>query len=246
MNLRILGYSGGYPAAGIPTSGYLLTFGGKNVLIDCGSGVLAELLRFLPVECLDMIILTHLHSDHISDMQVLRYAMDMKSKHGQTVLPIPVYMPRSPVASFDLLANQPDLPASVIDPTVRLHFADAIISFHPTAHSAECYGIRIEHNGAVFSYSSDSTYDPSLFGFLQDSDLAVLDCGGLSTDRENDKKHMNPTECFGLYHEFSMKRVVLSHLIPYHSVSDTLSEASAMGTWPYEPAETGRIYIIES
>jgi len=246
MNLRILGYAGGYPGAGIPTSGYLLSFSGKNILIDCGSGVLAEIQRYIPIECIDMIILTHLHSDHVSDMQVLRYALDMNAKHGRNIRPIPVYSPQTPRSAFDILPKEAYLPLTVIDNSMTLRFADTVISFHPTAHSAECYGIRVENNGAIFSYSSDSVYNESLFDFMKYADLAVLDCGGLLKDGDNEKKHMNPADCFELYKKFGVKRVVLSHLIPYHSVSDTMSEASAMGPWTWELAETDRIYIIES
>jgi ribonuclease BN (tRNA processing enzyme) len=245
MNLRILGCSGGYPGAGAPTSGYLLTIGQNRILIDCGSGVLAELLKFLPIESLDMIILTHLHDDHISDLPVLRYALDMNIKRGQPIKPITVYSPKTPVEAFERLSNNPLLPVSVIDPTVTILLADTLITFHPTFHSAECYGIRVEYNGEVFSYSSDSAYDPLLFGFLRGSDLSILDCGGLDSDGEQDKKHMSPENCFRLYTEFHMKRVVLSHLIPYHSVSDTIYEASAFGRWPYEIAKTGKIFNLK-
>ncbi len=246
MNLRILGYSGGYPGAGVPTSGYLLTIGRKNILIDCGSGVLAELHKFLSVECLDMIILTHLHHDHISDLSVLRYALEMKSKHGQQILPIPVYAPNTPADTFERMSDDLFLPVSVIDPSVIIRIADAVISFHPTSHSVECYGLRVEYNNTVFSYSSDSAYDPMLFEYLSESDLSILDCGGLEGDGDLDQKHMTPANCFSLYTDFRLKRVVLSHLIPYHSVSDTISEASALGPWPFEIAEMGKIYIIES
>ena len=184
MNLRILGYSGGYPGAGVPTSGYLLTIGRKNILIDCGSGVLAELQKFLSVECLDMIILTHLHHDHISDLSVLRYALEMKSKHGQQILPIPVYAPNTPEDTFERMSDDPFLPVSVIDPSVIIRIADAVISFHPTSHSVECYGLRVEYNNTVYSYSSDSAYDPMLFEYLSESDLSILDCGGLEGDGE--------------------------------------------------------------
>lgn len=245
MNVRILGYSGGYPGPGIPTSGYLLSFNRKNILIDCGSGVLSELVKFVPAECLDMIIITHFHHDHFSDMQVLRYALSMKSNHGQEISPVPVYVPKSPSDLHDCISNDPFFDVTSIDETVRIRFSDADISFHPTAHSVECYGVRVEHGGTVFSYSSDSTFDRSLFGFLKNSDLSILDCGGLESDGEKDKKHMTPTDCFRLYNDFNMKRVVLSHLIPYHIVSDIVAEAESLGEWPFELAEMGKAYIID-
>ncbi|MBN1891711.1 MAG: MBL fold metallo-hydrolase [Clostridiales bacterium] len=245
MNVRILGYSGGYPGPGIPTSGYLLSFNRKNILIDCGSGVLSELEKIIPAECLDMIIITHFHHDHFSDMKVLRYALAMKSKHGQEISPIPVYVPKSPSEFYDDISSDPFFAVSNIDETVWIHFSDADISFHPTVHSVECYGVRVERKGVVFSYSSDSTLERSLFGFLKDSDLSILDCGGLEADEDKDKKHMTPTDCFRLYNDFNMKRVVLSHLIPYHRVSDIMAEADSLGEWPFELAEMGKTYIID-
>lgn len=244
MNIRILGYSGGYPGAGVPTSGYLISFERKNILVDCGSGVLAELQKTTPIECLDAIILSHMHQDHISDFSVLRYALDMKSKRGDPINPIPIFAPQSPRGIFDEIAGDTNISVSVIDSSSYLHIAGATITFHPTSHSVECYGIRVEHSGSVFSYSSDSSYDPSLFGFLSDSNLSILDCGGLSADVEKDKKHMTPADCFSLHNEFGIKRVVLSHLIPYHSVSETISEAEACGPWPFEIAEMGKVYIV--
>ena len=37
MELRILGYYGGYPDNGVGTSGYLLTSNGYNLVMDLGS-----------------------------------------------------------------------------------------------------------------------------------------------------------------------------------------------------------------
>jgi ribonuclease BN (tRNA processing enzyme) len=82
MKLTVLGNNGPFPSAGGACSGYLITEGDKNILIDCGNGVLANLQRFIPIEELDAIILTHLHSDHMSDMMILRYALQIKMNRG--------------------------------------------------------------------------------------------------------------------------------------------------------------------
>ena len=50
MKLTVLGASGGFPSAGGATSGYLLELDGRYILIDCGSGVLANLFRFIRLE----------------------------------------------------------------------------------------------------------------------------------------------------------------------------------------------------
>jgi len=56
--------------------------------------------------------------------------------------------------------------------------------------------------------------------------------------------HMTPSECFRLYQECGVKKVVLSHLVPYYSISDVVEEAEMFGPWPYETASINQIYDI--
>ena len=109
MKLTILGASGGFPAAGGATSGYLLEYGGRHVLIDCGSGVLANLFRFIRLDQLDAIFITHLHYDHISDMQVMKYAINLTRAYGTDLGAIPVMAPATPEAIATSLQSDGNL-----------------------------------------------------------------------------------------------------------------------------------------
>ena len=73
MKLTVLGKYGPYPKAGGATTSYLLECGVKKLLIDAGSGSLSRVQEYCALDELDGIILTHLHSDHCSDMFILRY-----------------------------------------------------------------------------------------------------------------------------------------------------------------------------
>ena len=64
MELTVLGCGGPYPGENAPCSGYLLESGGRYLLMDCGSGVAAALLKTISLDQLDGIVLTHLHWDH--------------------------------------------------------------------------------------------------------------------------------------------------------------------------------------
>ena len=63
MILKILGCNGPYPAPGAACSGYLLTSdsGNTRILIDCGPGVLAQLMAEGGPDSLDAVLLSHLH-----------------------------------------------------------------------------------------------------------------------------------------------------------------------------------------
>jgi len=244
MKITILGCSGGYPAPGGATTGYLVQLSGKNILIDCGSGVLSNLFRYVTLDKIDAIILTHLHADHMSDIFVLKYALQMNKQNGMDIHPIPVFAPTSPDATFSQLQNDANLIAGHINSSTELPLFGASATFFRTVHPVECYGVRIEHEGHVFAFSGDAIYGPELIPLFLDADLAIMDCGALEKARKQVMLHMTPTECFRLYQECRIKKVVLSHLIPYYGISEIQDEADACGKWPYTAAAVDQTYDI--
>ena len=78
MRIIVLGCFGPYPPAGGTCSGYLLEKDGSFVLLDCGNGVLSKLQHFIKLKDLSAVILSHLHSDHVSDISILGYAWQME------------------------------------------------------------------------------------------------------------------------------------------------------------------------
>ena len=92
MKLTILGCNGPYPGAGGACSGYLLSEDDTHVLIDCGAGVIANLVRHIPWEALDAVVLSHLHYDHMSDLLPMQYALQFHPRET----PLPVYAPATP------------------------------------------------------------------------------------------------------------------------------------------------------
>ena len=99
MRLTVLGCYGPYPAAGQNCSGYLLQDGTTSVLLDCGNGVLSQLRYHLEPWQLNAVILSHLHSDHMSDVMIMRYAMLVHHK-GQPGDPLKVFAPEQPAEDY--------------------------------------------------------------------------------------------------------------------------------------------------
>jgi ribonuclease BN (tRNA processing enzyme) len=56
------------------SSAYLLRYGGKSVLVDCGPGTALALARLGLLDQLDAIAITHQHADHLADLIGLAYA----------------------------------------------------------------------------------------------------------------------------------------------------------------------------
>src|SRR5690625_1479870 len=74
MKVTIIGFWGGYPAAGGATSAYLVEEKDFKLLVDAGSGSLSKLQSYINISDLDAVIVSHYHQDHVADIGVLQYA----------------------------------------------------------------------------------------------------------------------------------------------------------------------------
>jgi len=225
MKLTVLGASGGFPAPGGATSGYLLSYDDRNILIDCGSGVLGNLFRFIRLDQLDAIILTHLHYDHISDMQVLKYAIDLSRKFGVERPAIPVIAPASPENIVASLQSDGDLVIGQINPGSTLNLYGASVRFYAMEHPVETYGLSVEKDGRKLALTADSVPCPNLKALIQDADLALMDAGSIERLRKPRMMHMTAAECANLANDCQVKTLLLTHLLPLIEPGEVLAEA---------------------
>jgi len=228
MKLTVLGASGGFPAAGGATSGYLLELNSRHILIDCGSGVLANLFRQIRLEQLDAIILTHLHHDHISDMQVLKYAISLSRLHGIDIPAIPVLAPGTPENIAASLQSDGSLIIGQISAQSEQQMFGAQLRFFAMDHPVEAYGLSIEFEGRKFAYTADSIPCTSMQPLLQDADLALMDAGTLERLRRPKMMHMTAAECATLANACLVRRLLLTHLLPLLDPAEVLAEAQAI------------------
>ena len=106
--LKIIGCRAGSPMKWNPASGYLLKTTQGTILIDCGSGVLAN-LDDEDFDNLIGVVITHIHADHCLDLMALAYRKVFPSLSKR----IPLYGPPSVagmIASYDALFGIRTLP----------------------------------------------------------------------------------------------------------------------------------------
>ena len=97
MKLHVLGSSGGYPDANGGCPGYLIETWRKRILLDCGPGVLTPIQKICSLKDLDLIWISHLHTDHILDLFPLALGLINLTEYPNddgTLEQIPVYVPR--------------------------------------------------------------------------------------------------------------------------------------------------------
>ncbi len=174
----------------------LVEAGGRRLLVDCGRGVSMRLAAAgIPGPgFLDLVLLTHLHSDHVTDFNdlvTMRWAMSMAPS------PLPVVGPPGTAAFADRtldmlredigyrLAHHEDLswdPACAVVEVLDDELHDELLAANgigvlaaPTDHRpvAPTVGYRITHEGRSVVCAGDTVPCPALDRLVDGADVYV-------------------------------------------------------------------------
>lgn len=245
--LVLLGTKGG-PAVrtgGAMPSASFLELGGRKAVIDCGIGVtraLAEAGESL--KDLDLVFVTHLHSDHVLELGPLIHTAWTTGMTG----PVTVYGPpgiedywRHFLASmaFDNAIRVEDEGRRPLADLVSVRtygegevMADggfrvcALRVDHPPV--TDCFALRFEACGKAIVFSADTAYFPPLIPFARGADLLVheallpegverlIDRTGLG-DRLREHlyaSHTKAADAGCMARAAEVRQLVLHHLVP--------------------------------
>ena len=218
MKLTILGNYGPYPAPNGACSGYLLESSAARVLIECGTGTLAQLQRYTALARLDAVILSHLHYDHMSDLLPMQYALQFNPRE-----PLMLLAPDSPENVRALL----DVPCYALSAMQAIQLGDMRFSFHLVKHPWESWALRAECGGRVFVYTGDTNEAAGLADFARNADLLLADAGLSEADWHANAPHLSALRCGQLAAEAGAKRLLLTHLNPKYAPEALAAEARA-------------------
>src|SRR5690625_1626277 len=200
MQLTIIGASGSFPAPRSPASCYLVSANGVDehgqpktwrIILDMGNGALGTLQRYLALEDIDAIMLSHLHPDHFMDLCGLHIVVRW-NPNGWDVGRIPVYGPADTADRIAIAYGldpdpgmHPDF--DFIDWQVRqpVEIGPLKITPYPVRHPIdEAYALRVEatettpdgeQTTSVLTYSGDTDTAPGLVEAAQGADLFLCE-----------------------------------------------------------------------
>lgn len=245
MKLTVLGNCGPYPKAGGACSGFLIDSGSTKVVLDFGNGVLSRLQEYIDIEEISAIILSHLHSDHMGDIMILKYAADILLMKGKMQKPIKIYAPAEPVEEFNRLRYKQALEVIEIDPAQKLEIGDLTISFREMVHSYKNYAICIEKNSKKFVYSGDTSVNEGLVEFAKDADLFICEAGLLDRDDKSIRvMHLTAKEAAQIAEDAGVKRLLLTHFLPDVKPEKYINEATQVYNGIMEIAGDNKTYFI--
>lgn len=229
-----IGVNGLYATENSPSSCYLLNAGGKNILLDVGSGAFARLQTFIKPEDLDAIIISHFHFDHFSDIGVFGYYMQSKKER------IKLFAPNSE-EHIKMFSLDKRFDTETVFPYKQVVSGDIVIKFIPCRHPIETYALKVEYGGRTFCYTAD-TNDCAAVDEMFSSDLVLCDSAFTVETWAEGKPHLSAKLCA----EYAKKhgaKTLLTHLDPSRDRGDYLKEASLI-TDLCSLAEVGKEYEV--
>ena len=193
MKITLLGTGSPLPSATCAGPSTLVQAGGQNIVVDAGRGVIMRLVGAMcPPPFISAIILTHLHSDHICDLNDIITTRWISSP---AATPLPIYGPKGTQKMVDgLLAmlsqdetyrleHHDDLRAAggmkvdvrEVEAGESFTIGDVTVSVHATDHRpvAPTIGFRIEHDGVVGALAGDTIPCDGLYEMCKDADIYV-------------------------------------------------------------------------
>ena len=245
--LVLLGTKGGpaiRPGGPSPTSS-LLEMAGRKIVVDCGLGVARGLVETgMKLSELDLIFITHLHSDHVLELgPLIHTAWTAGLDH-----PVRVYGPAGTAEvwlhfcaslAYDIETRiddegRPDIRELV---TVLEYGEGTVLSDHQLRVSAlrvdhppvtDCFALKFEAGGKSVVFSADTAYFPPLAAFARSADILVhegLHPEGLERlvartgNGARLREHLTASHTFAvdvvrIATDAGVGRLVLHHLVP--------------------------------
>ncbi|MEO5875503.1 MAG: MBL fold metallo-hydrolase [Streptosporangiaceae bacterium] len=248
MRVTVIGCSGSFPGPDSPASCYLFEAGGFSLLLDFGNGALGALQRHHGLYDVDAILISHLHADHCMDL--CGYYVARKYCPQGTQPKIPVYGPAGAdvrmAEAYDL-----DLVPGMTDTFdfTPLSREFQVGPFHvvtePVNHVIESYGFRITCEGGTVAYSGDTGRTDVLVDLARDADLFLCEASFLEGPDLPPNLHLTAREAAEYADLAGVKKLVLTHLVPWNDAERSLNEAKAAGfNGPIELAWSGATYDL--
>lgn len=248
MRLTVLGCAGSFPGPESACSAYLVEADGFRLLIDFGSGSLSALQRYAGLNAVDAILLTHLHCDHMLDacsyIVVRRYAPDGPYP------PLPVY---APAGAPDRIAAAYSCDEGAVDDVYTFYglqpgsfpIGPFAVTVERVNHPVETYGVRLEWQGRVLAYSSDSAPCDALLHLAHGADLFLCEASYLDGVNNPPDLHLTGREAGEIASKAGVSRLLLTHLVTaWGSEAATHEAAASTFAGPVEIVRPGARYEL--
>jgi len=217
MQVTFLGTGAAMPSRGRAQTGLLLEAVDRELLLDCGAGVLGRLHEAADYEAVGDVLLSHHHLDHVADLLPL-----LKARWLAGAESLRVAGPAGTEALVeDLLSvhgylrDRVELATSDVAPPA-FEFAGFDVRAMETRHSMRSFAYRF---GDDLCVSGDTEAHPELAAFADGCSVLVHDCS--FPDGVDVSNHPTPTQLGEALAGVDVGTVVLTHMYPHAEGRET-------------------------
>jgi ribonuclease BN (tRNA processing enzyme) len=248
LKLTVVGCSGTFPGPNSAASCYLVEHEGFRLVIDLGHGSLGPLQRSVALDQVDALFLSHLHADHWIDLTA--YYVVRRYWHGGPLPALDVYGPSGTrerlVAAYgigigpglhDIFAFRQTAPGA-------LSIGPFALTLVRTAHSVECYAIRVEAGKSSFTYTGDTGESAAVTALADGTDVLLAEATFLQSEPHADGIHLTGQQAGQMARDAGAARLVLTHIPPWHDSAVVLAEAQDVFAGPTALAVPGAAYEV--
>lgn len=239
MKLTVVGFWGGYPGVGEATSGYLLEEDGFKLLIDCGSAVISQIQKYISINDLDAVILSHYHHDHVADIGPLQFARHVQSFLVESIPTLPIYGHQKNREGFERLSYHSATKGISYAIEQPLAIGPFRLSFIESVHPEPCVAMAITNGNKKLVYTADTSYFEELVSFSENADLLIAECSLYSNQDGKPMGHMNSFDVGTLAKKSRAKELLLTHLPHYGEHPKLIEEAAQKYDGRISLASTG-------
>lgn len=242
MRVTVLGCSGSFPGPGAACSGYLVETPHATVVIDLGSGTLANLQQHADLAGVDAIVLSHAHPDHWVDLSGLEVAY----RYAKVREGVPVYGTPQTRRRAELLLGE-------LEPTFAWHdiadssyatIGDLTLDFSATDHYVDTLAVLATAGGVRLAYSADTGPAWSFEAFGVPVDLAVCEATFLAEREDEGILHLSARQAGAMARAAGVQRLVLTHLEPGTDPDRSRAEGSSAFGGPVDVASEHAVYVV--
>lgn len=212
--------------------GFLICDNATKILLDCGNGISKHLNMPADLDNL-IIIISHLHKDHYSELSSIGYASYVYKNLGYIKNKIKVYIPLDKdTEDFHYLMNFGTenffefIPYTSND---NIYHGNIEIMFSNNPHQLLTHSIKLTNKQKTIVYSSDTGYKNNcLENFAKNADLLICESSFLRSQIKKSDNHLYAHEAALIAKSACVKKLALTHFWPEIDKSEYVKEAKSI------------------
>lgn len=210
MQVTFLGTNGWFDTPAGNTVSVLVRTTDYDLIFDAGNGI-AKADNFITQEKPVYLFLSHFHIDHIVGLHTL---VKFRLKQGLKIYTLPggAALLRTFVGEpFTVPLEKLPYPVHAIELGEGVHKLPFPVECRPLVHPAPCYGYRVEIDGKIIAFCTDTGVCDNAVILARDADLLITECALKPGETSVEWPHLNPQDAIGIAKQAKAKRLALMH-----------------------------------